>query len=62
MYSIKINSICFSEMSLWDIVDGKCKEVTKSIYIHTNIQVNYIVLVIYVVKYYYYLTMIIIIF
>lgn len=27
-------------MSTWDIVDGKCREVTKSIYIHTNIQVN----------------------
>ncbi|XP_060844141.1 WD repeat-containing protein 7 isoform X2 [Rhopalosiphum padi] len=26
------------EMSTWDIVDGKCREVTKSIYIHTNIQ------------------------
>lgn len=27
-------------MSTWDIVDGKCREVTKSIYIHTNIQVS----------------------
>ncbi|XP_050439135.1 WD repeat-containing protein 7 isoform X2 [Adelges cooleyi] len=26
------------EMSTWDIVDGKCREVTKSLYIHTNIQ------------------------
>lgn len=36
-----IDFICYcSEMSTWDIVDGKCREVTKSIYIHTNIQVG----------------------
>ncbi|VVC26686.1 Hypothetical protein CINCED_3A013205 [Cinara cedri] len=31
------------EMSTWDIVDGKCKEITKSIYIHTNIQAYHMV-------------------
>jgi len=27
-------------MSTWDIIDGRCIVVTKSIYIHTNIQVS----------------------
>lgn len=27
-------------MNTWDISDGKCLEVAKSIYIHTNIQVS----------------------
>lgn len=27
-------------MNTWDISDGKCLEVVKSIYIHTNIQVS----------------------
>ena len=26
------------EMCLWDLVDGKCREVTKLPYVHTNIQ------------------------
>ena len=27
-------------MCLWDLVDGKCREVVKLPYVHTNIQVN----------------------
>lgn len=30
----------FSEMSLWDLSDGRCLEAVKLQYVHTSIQVN----------------------
>lgn len=31
------------EMCIWDLVDGKCREVVKLHYVHTNIQVSNII-------------------
>lgn len=29
-------------MCLWDLVDGKCREVVKLPYVHTNVQVKFL--------------------